>query len=210
MSPKPGVYYLQNVMSGSMLTLNGDKKGVVGFAWYRGKDQKWELGKLGDHGWFIRSYYSDNNHYMTIDSGLGNDSSIATNEFPTAWDIKCEPKEGNDVISIHWPNTTFKVNLSQGSKNDGTKVIMWSRHEGRQQFWRMIRCPDEDQVNRVFLQSASRGTTKTTTTIVTITTTVVTKCNGEEDEDVTVVEKREHLQGADVTLKEYGPYSPQT
>ncbi|OCB90237.1 hypothetical protein A7U60_g2525 [Sanghuangporus baumii] len=199
------------MMGGSMLTLDGDKKSVVGFSWYRGKDQKWELGKLGDHGWFIRSLYSSNKHYMTIDRGLGNDSSIVTNEFPTAWDIKCEPREGNDVILIHWPNSVFTVDLHTGSKNDGTKVHIWSRHGGRQQFWRIIRCPDEDQVDREFLQSDSRRTTKTTTTtIVTITTTVATKCNGEEDEDVTVVEKREHLQGAGVTLKEHGTYSPQT
>ncbi|KAL5513935.1 hypothetical protein ACEPAG_2696 [Sanghuangporus baumii] len=195
------------MLSGTVLTLNGDKKGVVGFDCYSGKDQKWELGKLGDHGWFIRSLYSDNDHYMTIGRGLGNGSSIVTNEFPTAWDIKCEPKKGNDVILIHWPDSVFTVDLDIHAR---TKVHIWSRDGGLQQFWRMIRCPDEDQVNSVFLQSASRGTTKTTTTIVTITTTVVTKCDGEEDEDVTVVEKLEHLQGADVTLKEHVIYSPQT
>ena len=59
---------------------------------------QWELGKLGDHGWFIRSLYSGNNHYLTIENGLGNGTSIVANGFPATWEIKAEPREGEDVV----------------------------------------------------------------------------------------------------------------
>ena len=58
---------------------------------------QWELGKLGEHGWFLKNMYSSNNHYPTIEGGLGNGQLIIANEYPVAWEVENVKNEGEDV-----------------------------------------------------------------------------------------------------------------
>ncbi|KAL5513936.1 hypothetical protein ACEPAG_2697 [Sanghuangporus baumii] len=181
---QPGVYYLRNIVSDTLLDLSGvDFKSIIGQSMQEGRNQQWEIGKLGTRGWFIRSLSSANGHYLTVEKGLGDNIPLVGNEFPVAWDLRNEPQEGEDVYGIYWPFTRFTADLHYGSSANETPVNLWSRNlKTPHQLWRFIRCSDEVQTNTTVMNSSGNEVGSTTVTTITTTTTtkVVTTRNGME------------------------------
>ncbi|KAL5480541.1 hypothetical protein ACEPAI_1811 [Sanghuangporus weigelae] len=181
---QPGVYYLQNLKSDTVLDLSGvNYKSIIGQSMHGGRNQQWEIGKLGTRGWFIRSLSSANGHYLTVEKGLGDNIPLVGNEFPVAWDLRNEPQEGEDVYGIYWPFTRFTVNLHWGSSANGSPVNLWSRNpEHRHELWRFMRCSDEVQTSTTVMHPSDTEVGSTTVTTITTTTTtkVVTTRNGVE------------------------------
>ncbi|KAL5480543.1 hypothetical protein ACEPAI_1813 [Sanghuangporus weigelae] len=149
----PGIYFVENVMSGTSLDIfTEDDQRVVGSAHHGGESQQWEFGKLGA-GWFIRNV--NNKHYVTIEKGLGNALPTGENEYPAAWVLTGEPTRGTNIFWIRWPKTRYALNLSGGIPVNGTKVVLYLRDE---------------TIPLLARPGLSMATTTTITTVTTTTT----------------------------------------
>jgi len=138
-----GVYTMRNsAASETMMDLSGgDSKSIIGFPGHGLENQQWHFERLGA-GWSIRSVHTGS--YLTIEKGLGDRFPVVANAYPVAWAAHEEPSEEEDLINIRifWPNTSYNIELLEGSATPGAKILLRTANrfpEARHQVWRLQR-----------------------------------------------------------------------
>ncbi|KAF8311756.1 ricin B-like lectins [Clavulina sp. PMI_390] len=129
-----GVYTIVNKATGTVADWNQtDLRSLIGWSSHGGANQQWLIEDAGNGLYYIRSAKGTMPYVSFMGAPMSLTKMLCTNT-KFAWKIVKDPVDASCLKILH-PNGMFCLDLTGSRSANGTPIILYPLHNGRNQAW---------------------------------------------------------------------------